>query len=71
MHRSPIYSLHALLCTALISLLNNPLKSTSTRSQNITTSKQFIGRFHDSMPCGLVESLQGGAVVCPIEQARQ
>ena len=36
-----------------------------------TTSKQFIGRFHDSMSCGLVESLQSGAVVCPIKQARQ
>lgn len=36
-----------------------------------TTSKHFIGRFHDSMSCGLVESLQSGAVVCPIEQARQ
>ena len=30
--------------------------------------KQFIGRCHDSMSCGLVESLQSGAVVCPIEQ---
>ena len=36
MRNSPIYSLHALLCTALISLSNNPLESTSTRSQNIT-----------------------------------
>ena len=36
MRGSSIYTLHA-LCTALISLSNNPLESTSTRSQNITT----------------------------------
>ena len=36
MRGSSIYTLHA-LCTALISLSNNPLELTSTRSQNITT----------------------------------
>ncbi len=30
--------------------------------------KRFEGRFYDSMPCRLVESLQTGAVMCPIEQ---
>lgn len=32
------------------------------------STKRFIGHFHDSMPCEFVESLQAGAVVCPIEQ---
>ncbi|XP_064400169.1 nephrocystin-4-like isoform X2 [Halichondria panicea] len=30
--------------------------------------KRFEGRFYDSMPCRLVESLKTGAVMCPIEQ---
>ena len=42
MRGSPIYIRHALLCTALISLSNNPLASTSTRSQNITTLCQYF-----------------------------
>ncbi len=33
-----------------------------------TSLKRFRSRFHDSRGCGLVESLQRGAVVCPIEQ---
>ena len=33
-----------------------------------TSTKQFIGRFCESMRCGLVESLQTGAVVCPIQE---
>ncbi len=35
-----------------------------------TASKGFIGRFHYSLPFGLVESLQSGAVICPINQVR-
>ena len=38
MHGSSIYTRHTLLCTALISLLNNPLDSTLLQSQNITAS---------------------------------
>ena len=32
------------------------------------SSKQFIGRFCDSMRCSLVESLQTGGVMCPIQE---
>lgn len=35
-----------------------------------TTFKGFIGRFCDSLPFSLVECLQGGAVICPINQVR-
>ena len=38
MRGSSIFTRHTLLCTALISLLNNPLESTLLRSQNITAS---------------------------------
>ena len=38
MRGSSIYTRHTLLCTALISLLNNPLDSTLLQSQNITAS---------------------------------
>lgn len=33
-----------------------------------TTLRGFIGRFHDSLPFSLVESLHSGAVICPINQ---
>ena len=33
-----------------------------------TTQRGFIGRIYDSLPFSLVENLQGGAVVCPINQ---
>ena len=34
------------------------------------STKGFIGRFCESRPFHLVESLQSGAVICPINQVR-
>ena len=66
MRGSSIYTLHA-LCTALISLSNNPLESTSTRSQNITTMTHLgvgeswgVGKtWEGEESCGEGESLGG------------
>ena len=33
-----------------------------------TSKRQFVGRFLDTMPCDLLDSLERGAVVCPINQ---